>query len=255
MTYEHIRIDEHGKRATLTLDRPPAHLLSIAMMDEVNQGLLELRDRSSLEVLVIRGAGGVFCEGMDLEDHGRGRLQRLLQVYSRIFETLRMMDMVSVAAVEGQAWGSGFELALGCNLIVASDSAAFRLPEIDRGVIPHIATIILPRVVPRRKAMEWILTGNEIPAAELAAAGLINRTFPSDDFDTALDGFVSTLAGKSGPVLQLAKRAQYEAYYSTYEEALYRVQNMYLRELMELDDPYEGVRAFLEGREPEWNDG
>ncbi len=254
MTYQHIRIDEDGKRVTLTLDRPPGHLLSIEMMDEVNQGLLDLRGRDGLEVLVIRGAGGTFSEGMDLEDHGRGRLQRLLQVYGRIFETLRMMDMVSVAAVEGKAWGSGFELALGCNLIVASDAASFRLPEIDRGVIPHIATIILPRVVPRRRAMEWILTGNEITARELAEAGLVNRVLTEEEFDSLLDGFIDELTAKSGPVLQLAKRAQYEAYYSTYEEALYRVQNMYLRELMELEDPEEGVRAHLEGRKPEWRD-
>ena len=254
MAYQHIRIERARKRATLTLDRPPTHLLSIEMMDEINQGLLDLRDERELEVLVIRGGGGTFCEGMDLEDHTRGRLQRLLQVYSRIFETLRMMDMVSVAAVEGKAWGSGFELALGCNLIVAAEDASFRLPEIDRGVIPHIATIILPRVVPRRRAMEWILTGNEITAEEVRAAGLANRVFAGDAFDDGLDGFVDALAGKSGPVLQLAKRAQYEAYYSTYEEALYRVQNMYLRELMELEDPYEGVRAHLEGRAPAWRE-
>lgn len=252
MTYTHIRIDEDGKRATLTLDRPPGHLLNIEMMEEVNQGLLDLRDRGSFEVLVIRGASGVFCEGMDLEDHDRERLQRLLQVYSRIFETLRMMDMVSVAAVQGKAWGSGFELALGCNLIVASETASFRLPEIDRGVIPHIATIILPRVVPRRRAMEWILTGNEIAVSDLAASGLVNRVFSDDGFDGELDDFTGALTAKSGPILQLAKRAQYEAYYSTYEEALYRVQNMYLRELMELEDPGEGIRAYLEGRTPDW---
>ena len=252
MAYRHIGIERDGKRATLMLDRPPGHLLNIEMMDEINQGLLDLRDEGRVEVLVIRGAGGVFCEGMDLEDHGRERLQRLLQVYSRIFETLRMMDTVSVAAVEGKAWGSGFELALGCNLIVASGTASFRLPEIDRGVIPHIATIILPRVAPRRRAMEWILTGNEITPEELADSGLVNRVLDPATFDADLDAFSGTLAAKSGPVLQLAKRAQYEAYYSTYEEALYRVQNMYLRELMELEDPEEGVRAHLEGRDPTW---
>ncbi len=254
MAYRHIGIEHSGKVATLTLERPPDHLLDIDTMEEMNQGLLDLRGRDDIEVVVLRGGDGTFCQGMDLRDHDRGRLQRLLQVYSRIFETIRMIDMVSVAAVEGRAWGSGFELALGCNLIVAAEDASFRLPEIDRGIIPHIAAIILPRVVPRRRAMEWILTGNEIAASELADFGLVNRLFPPDGFDAGLDRFVGELTAKSGPVLQLAKRAQYEAYYSTYEEALYRVQNLYLRELMELEDPAEGVRAHLEGREPEWRD-
>ena len=252
MPYQHIRIDEGERAAVLTLTRGAEHLLDIDLMEEVNQGLLDLRGRDGLEVLVIRGSDGVFCGGLDLDDHLRDRLQRMLQVYSRIFETMRMIDLVSIAAVEGKAWGGGFELALGCNLIVAARGASFRLPEIDRGVIPHIASIILPRVVPRRRAMEWILTGNEIPATELADVGLINRIFDDDAFDADLDGFVAELTAKSGPVLQLAKRAQYESYYSTYEEALYRVQNLYLRELMELEDAKEGIRAHGEGRPPQW---
>ena len=252
MAYEYIKIEERERHALLTLDRSPEHLLDIDMMEEINQGLLELRGRADLEVLVIRGSGGTFSAGLDLGDHLRDRLQRMLQVYSRIFETMRMIDMVSIAAVEGKAWGGGFELALGCNLIVASERASFRLPEIDRGVIPHIASIILPRVVPRRKAMEWILTGNEIPAASLASVGLVNRILPDATFGDELASFVGELTAKSGPVLQLAKRAQYESYYSTYEEALYRVQNLYLRELMELEDAREGVRAFVEGRDRTW---
>ena len=254
MAYRHIAIERDGKRVTLTLNRPPANHLSIAVLDEMNQGLLEIRGRDGVEVLVIRGAAGVFCEGLDLRDHERARLQRLLQVYSRIFETIRMIDMVTIAAVEGKAWGSGFELALGCNLIVASETASFRLPEIDRGIIPHIAAIVLPRVVPRRKAMEWILTGDAITARDLEHFGLLNRVLPEDGFEDGLSAFAGALMAKSGPVLQLAKRAQYESYYSTYEEALYRVQNLYMRELMELADPVEGVTAHLEGRTPVWKD-
>lgn len=252
MAYHTIRVARDGPHATLTIDRAPGNLLDIDTMDELNQALLELRGHDDVEVLVLRGGSGLFSRGLDFADHGRDRLQRLLAVYSRIFETIRMVDMVTIAAVEGVAWGSGFELALGCNLIVAGANASFRLPEVERGVIPHIASIILPRVVPRRRAMEWILTGNEIPAEELHRFGLINRVFPDGDFDRHLAGFVGELTSKSGPVLQLAKRAQYEAYYSTYEEALYRVQNLYLRELMELEDPAEGIAAHLEGRAPEW---
>ena len=251
-SYKYIRVDRGRRYATLTLDRKPGHLLNIDMMDEINQGLLDLRNKRSVEVLVIRGEGGSFCHGMDMKDHTKERLQRLLQVYSRIFETIRLIDMVTIAAVEGKAWAAGFELALGCNLIVAEEGASFRLPEIERGIIPHIASIILPRVVPRRRAMEWILTGQEISAADLSHVGLLNRVLPRDGFDDGLKSFVAELTDKSGPVLQLAKRAQYEAYYSTYEEALYRVQNLYMRELMELHDSQEGIDAHLEDRDASW---
>lgn len=100
--------------------------------------------------------------------------------------------------------------------------------------------------------MEWILTGNAIDVHQLHADGLVNRVFPTGGFEEGLDGFVEELTSKSAPVLQFAKRAQSEAYYSTYEEALYKVQGMYLRDLVELEDVQEGVRAYLEGRPPTW---
>lgn len=252
MAYQFVRIDQDEKMATLSIERPPGNLLHIDLMEEINHALLELRGTRGVEVLVLRGSHGTFSEGLDLQEHKRHRVQRAMQVYSRIFETIRMMDLVTIAAVEGRAWGGGFELCLGCNLIVAENEASFQLPEISYGVFPPIAAIVLPRVAPRRRAMEWILTGCEIPAQQLHHFGLVNRLLDRDRFDEELADFAELLCSKSGPVLQLAKRAQYDAYYSTYEEALYKVQNLYLRDLMELDDMEEGISAYLEGREPDW---
>lgn len=252
MTYQHLRLDIQPPVATIYFDRAPDNLLSIDMMEEINTALLSIRRQPSVGVLVLRGAGRVFSKGIDLSEHTRDRIQRLFQVYARIFETIRLMDVIAVAAVEGEALGGGFELCLGCNLIVASEEATFALPDIAHGVIPPIACIVLPRVVPRRRAMEWILTGNRIPVEQLHSDGLVNRVFPAGGFEDGLAAFLGELTSKSAPVLQLAKRAQSEAYYSTYEEALYKVQNIYLRDLADLEDVQEGVRAFLEGRAATW---
>lgn len=238
--------------ATLTLDRPPLNLLSIEMMEQVNAALLVLRSRPELKVLVIRGKGRAFSSGLDIADHTHDKVARLLQVFHRIFETIRLLDVVAVAAVDGIAFGGGFQLAIGCNLIVASKSARFALPEITAGTFPAMAAVVLPRAGPRRKAMEWILTGDEIPADELRRFGLVNRVFPDAEFDRGLTEFVAKLTSKSGPVLHLAKRAQTESYYATYEEALYKVENIYLRELMPLADVDEGMASFLEKRDPKW---
>ena len=102
--------------------------------------------------------------------------------------------------------------------------------------------------------MEWILTGDEIPAETLERHGLVNRVFSDDAFEAGLQQLLARLTSKSGPVLQLAKRAQTESYYAAYEEALYKAENLYLRELMVLDDAKEGVRAIIDGRKPEWHD-
>lgn len=248
----HIDLAIAGEVATLRFNRPPANLFNIEMLDELNAALLSLRTEKRVEVLVLRGAQANFSDGLDLTEHDPEHVHRLIQVYMRVFETLRMMDAIQVAAVEGKAWGAGLELALGCNLFVAADDASFRLPQTGYGVFPPIACAILPRVVPRRKAMEWILTGGEISAQRLEHDGVINRLLAPDGFDAGVDAFVAEITAKSRPVLELAKRAQLESYYSTVPEALTRVQSLYLRELLELDDAREGVKSFLAGQPYEW---
>jgi cyclohexa-1,5-dienecarbonyl-CoA hydratase len=254
MEYRRITLDtnEPGQCATLLLSRAPKNLFNIAMLEEINDALQSLRDRPALQVLIVRGTNEMFSEGLDLKEHGQKRVQRMLQVYLRVFETMRMLNVVTIAAVEGRAWGAGFELALGCNLIVATETASFALPQVAQGLFPPVASAILPRIAPRRRAMEWILTGSEVSARRLEHDGVVNRLFPRGMFDDLLASFVTEVTSKSGPVLQLAKRAQFEGYYSSFPEALQSIQSIYLRELMALNDAREGPRAAREGREPVW---
>jgi cyclohexa-1,5-dienecarbonyl-CoA hydratase len=249
---DYVELTHEGDVATLRLKRPPLNILNIEMVEQVNERLLELRSHRKLKVLVIRGNTKAFSAGIDLNEHTRDKVGRLTQIFHRIFESMRLLDVIAVSAVEGLALGAGFELAIGSNLVVASESARFGVPEVKLGLFPPVACVILPRATPRRKAMEWILTGDEIPASELMHYGLVNRVFPDDEFEAGLADFVGKLTSKSGPVLQLAKRAQTESYYSGWEEALYKAENLYLRDLMALEDAQEGLAAFLEKREPEW---
>jgi enoyl-CoA hydratase/carnithine racemase len=252
MAYDFIRLNIAEKIAYLQLDRPPANLLHIAMLEEINDALLSLRAPATVQLVVLRGANGEFCSGFDLSEHDAARVQRLIQVFMRVFETIRMMNLISVAAVEGRALGAGFELALSCNLIVATESTEFALPQLKAGVIPAIASAVLPRIAPRRKAMEWILTGNPIPAQRLEHDGVVNHLYPESDFDAELQTFLTQITDKSGPVLQLAKRAQFEAYYATFPQALASIQMLYLKELMSLEDAIEGPKAVHEQRQPVW---
>lgn len=254
MTYKHIQVSTQDSVATLRLARPPLNVMTIEMMEEINDVLLSLRDRQDVKLLLIRGSREAFSAGVDVTEHTRDKVGRLVQVFHRIFETIRLIEVVSIAAVEGMAADGGFELALGCNMIVATDDAEFSLPEIKLGIFPPVAAVILPGALPRRKAMEWILSGATISASELAHYGLVNKVLPADRFEEGLAEFTGRFTAMSGPVLRLAKRAQMESYYVAFGEALYRTENMYLRELMALNDPQEGVRAFTEKREPNWTD-
>jgi enoyl-CoA hydratase/carnithine racemase len=255
MSHRYIRLElnEASQQATLVLDHAPGNLLGIAVIEEINHALMSLR-QARIEVLVIRGANRTFSEGFDLTEHVPQRVRRLIQLFFRFFEMIRMMDVISIAAVEGKAWGAGFELALGCNLIAASESSSFALPQLTQGLIPPVATAILPRIAPRRRAMEWILTARELSAQTLAHDGIVNRVLPDATFDDGLAAFVNDITNKSGPVLQLAKRAQFESYYSSFTDALMSIQSLYLHELLGLDDSREGQTAAREGREPIWKD-
>lgn len=249
-----VKLSHEGGVATLMLDRPPLNIMTIEMMEQITNALLELRSREDLKVLVVRGSDKAFSAGVDLREHTPDKVSRLMQVFHRTFETIRLLDVIAIAAVRGVALGGGFQLAIGCNLVVAARSARFGVPEINLGLFPPIASMVLPRTTPRRKAMEWILMGEEIQPEELERYGLVNRVFPDDRFEADLGDFVGKIVSKSAPVLRLAKRAQTESYYSTYEEALGTVEHLYLRELMALEDAHEGVSAFLEKREPRWKD-
>lgn len=254
MEYKHIRVElnETGQCITIVLDRPPTNLLNIEAVEELNAALQTLRKYPWVEVLILRGANTVFSEGFDLHEHVKSRVQRLLQVYLRFFETIRLLDLIAIAAVEGRAWGAGFELALGCNMIVAADNASFALPQVAQGSIPPVAAAILPRIAPRRKAMEWIITGNEISAQRLEHDGVVNRLFPAAEMDQHLSAFIEEITSKSIPVMQIARRAQFEGYYRSFPDALHTIQQMYVRELMELGDAAEGNDAALGNRVPLW---
>lgn len=252
MQYKNIRLEISDQVATLYLNRPPANLLTIQAIDEINEALLSLHRRNDLEVLVLRGSPNVFSDGLDIGELVPATAQRLVQVYVRLFETLRMMDVVQIAAVEGRAHGAGWEVAIGTNLFVASAGATFSLPHTSRGIIPPIASAIMPRIAPRRMVMEWILTGRSVTAEELHHHGVVNRVFDPARFDEQLDAFVAEITSKSGPVLAIAKKAQFEAYYSTFSESISRVQSLFLRDLMDLEDAREGLDAEREGRSPVW---
>ena len=103
MSYRHLKLALENEVATLWLDRAPANCFNIEMLEELNDAVLSLRSHKSLEVLILRGSGGTFSEGMDLSEHSGARVQRLMHVYMRLFETLRMMDAIEIAAVEGKA--------------------------------------------------------------------------------------------------------------------------------------------------------
>lgn len=253
MDYQNISLKVVSGVARLTFNRPPLNVLNIAMMREINSAL-DRFDQATAKVLVIAAEGKAFSAGVDVAEHTADKVGEMIEVFHGIFRRLDRLDVPTLAIVQGAALGGGCEVALFCDLILASEKAKFGQPEIKVGVFPPIAAVILPRLVSRARALELLLTGETIDAGEAYRLGLVNRVVPPDQLQAAADEMIGKLASLSGVVLRMTRRAARLGGQGTFGEALNRVESLYLSELMKTHDANEGLTAFLEKRSAVWKD-
>jgi cyclohexa-1,5-dienecarbonyl-CoA hydratase len=256
MEFQHIVFDRQGGVARLVLNKPPYNVLDIAMMQEINRALEELNGDPSAKVLVFEAAEGskAFSAGVDVSEHTADKVDEMIEVFHRIFRLLDALDVPTVAVVGGAALGGGCELALFCDMIIASERASFGQPEIQVGVLPPIAVVALPGIIGPKKAMELVLTGERIRADEAERLGLVNKVVPPEELQAATDELVGKLSGLSAAVLRLTKRAVKIGSVGRFDEGLAAVEELYLGSLMATEDAQEGLAAFMEKRAPVWKD-
>ena len=248
----HVRTDVGGDVARITLARPPLNILTIAMMEELNTALDEVAGRPTLRALVLAAEGRAFSAGVAVEDHMGDRVKPMLTAFHQIFRRLHALDCPTVAAVQGPALGGGAELAIFCDLVVASETATVGQPEIKVGVFPPIAALCYPARVGPARALQLLCSGDVIPAREAERIGLVDRVVPSAELEAAVAAAVAGFTGKSAVVLRLTKRALRAARPDDFEASLARLEALYLDELMQTEDAGEGLRAFVEKRPPAW---
>lgn len=222
------------------------------MMREINSVLEGLKNDRKLKVLIFQAEGKAFCAGVDVAEHTQDKVEEMIHVFHMMFFHMTKVKAPIVALVEGAALGGGCELALFCDMVLASDKATFGQPEVKVGVFPPIAAVIFPWYTNFKKAMELLLTGETISASEAKAIGLVNVVYPHEKFKEGADTFIEKLTNNSSVVLQLTKEAIDEAYGENYHIAVSKVENVYMNKLMNTLDANEGLRAFLEKRKPIW---
>jgi cyclohexa-1,5-dienecarbonyl-CoA hydratase len=256
MGFQHIRFEKKDGAARLVLNKPPLNVLNIAMMREINTALESLSEDAAVKVLVFEAAEGskAFSAGVDVSEHTAEMVEEMIEVFHRIFRLLDALDVPTVAVVGGAALGGGCELALSCDMIIASEKASFGQPEIQVGVLPPIAVIALPGIIGPKKTMELVLTGDRIRAAEAERLGLVNKVVPPDELGAAADDLVGKLSKLSASVLRLTKRAVRVGSVGSFGDGLAAVEELYLGPLMATEDAHEGLAAFMEKRAPLWKD-
>jgi len=254
MAFKHIQTDFKDGVATLTLNRAPLNVLNIEMMEEIDNYLEGLMKEKSLKLLVIQAMGKAFSAGVDVGEHLGDLVYKMIEVFHKIFRLMDALKVPSIAVVNGSALGGGCELALYCDMVIATEKAKFGQPEIQVGVFPPIAALIFPRLIGRKKALELVLSGDIISAQEALALGLINKIVPEVSLIEEVNGFIDKFKKLSGIVLKLGKEATLSGLNDDMDKGLKVIEKIYLDRLMKSHDAIEGLKAFLEKRKPTWKD-
>lgn len=254
MTYTHILTETRGRVGLLTLNRPQAlNALNHALLTELMDALSAFDADEQVRAMVIAGSQRAFAVGADIREMSDKTVQQMMDSDpTAIFGRIRSIRKPVIAAVSGWALGGGFELALSCDMIAASESARFGLPEVTIGVMPGAGgTQRLPRAVGKVLAMEMVLNNRSLSATEALQFGLVNRVVPPERFlDEALS-LAAQIADRAPLAVQAAKQMILQAYERPLGEGLEEERQVFYN-LFASEDQKEGMTAFLEKRAPVW---
>ena len=255
--FETVLYETAGPVARVTINRPEKrNALNVTVMRELREAMALARGDAAVRVAVLTGAGDkAFSAGGDLGGFVEGQSkveQHLLRgTLADLFEDMARLGKPVIARVNGHALAGGFGLMCGCDLIVTADSAEFGMPEINMGLWPFIISAVVSRRLPRGKALELMMTGERITAAEAERWGIVNRVVPPSDLDKTVDELAERIASKSPVIMRLGKDSFYAAQDMGLREALDYLHGQ-LGIALETEDTIEGVTAFLQKREPQW---
>jgi enoyl-CoA hydratase/carnithine racemase len=252
-----------GSIAVLTLNRPAArNSLSEALIGELHAALDEIRDDNSVRAVVIAAHGAAFSAGHDMKeltarrgdaDRGRAYFAEIMTACSAMMQAVVNLPKPVIAAVQGIATAAGCQLVASCDLAVASEAAGFATPGVDIGLFCSTPMVALSRNVPRKQAMEMLLTGEPVSAQRARDIGLVNRVVAAGTERDAAIALAQQVALKSAYTVKLGKAAFYRQAEMSLADA-YRYAAEVMTENMMARDAEEGIGAFIEKREPKWQD-
>jgi enoyl-CoA hydratase/carnithine racemase len=255
--------EDVGGIAVLTLNRPAArNSLSEGLIAELHAALKDIHDDKSVRAVVIAANGPAFSAGHDMKeltarrtdaDRGRAYFAEIMNACSAMMQAVVHLPKPVVAAVQGIATAAGCQLVASCDLAVASDAAGFATPGVDIGLFCSTPMVALSRNVPRKQAMEMLLTGEPISAETARDIGLVNRVVPAGTEREAAIALAQKVALKSAYTVKLGKEAFYRQAEMNLADA-YRYAAEVMTENMMARDAEEGIGAFIEKREPKWQD-
>jgi len=252
LSYENILVETRGAVGLITLNRPKAlNALCDALVRELGQALDVFESENAIGAIVLTGSDKAFAAGADIKEmQGRSFIDVYLADFVKTWERITLCRKPVIAAVAGYALGGGCELAMMCDTIVCADNAKFGQPEINLGITPGAGgTQRLTRFVGKAKAMDMILTGRLMDAAEAERSGLVSRVVPAAQLVDETVKMATQIAALSRPAVLMAKEMVNRAYETTLAEGV-RFERRLFHALFATEDQKEGMSAFVEKRKP-----
>lgn len=251
-----LSFEHDGRVARVALAAPKANIVDQAMMAALAAAFEDLRNRPDLKAMILTAEGPHFSFGVSVQEHLPEHVKTMLPQFSGLLGQMLEVPAVTLAAVRGQCLGGGFELALACDFIVAEEGAQFACPEIKLAVFPPAAAALLPARIGASRAAELVVTGAAWSVAQAAGAGLIVQTASPGQLEATVETWIREhFLARSAAALRYGVRAARLLLRRALQEDLPQLERMYLNELMAESDPEEGLRAFMEKREPHWEKG
>jgi enoyl-CoA hydratase/carnithine racemase len=241
----------------ITINRPERrNSLSWGVIEAIRAAAADAKIDSEVRVIVLTGAGDkAFCAGADLTGMAAGAsyldLHQGRRQMADLFLDFWNLGKPTIARVRGFALAGGFGLALSCDFVVCSDDSTFGTPEINVGLWPYMITVPLVRSMPPKKALELMMTGRRVSAAEADRIGFVNQVVPPEQLDAAVDELATSLASKPPAIVKLGRDSFYTVWDMAAQEALAYLHPM-LTITTETEDSREGIAAFVEKRDPHW---
>lgn len=247
----------------LSLNNPDgANALSEAMIDDLHEAFEIAENDKEIRVVILGAVGRIFCPGHDLkeldaarknDDGGRADFARIMGKCSALMQQIIALSKPVIADVRAVASAAGSQLVASCDLALATREAKFSTPGVNIGLFCSTPMVALSRNISNKHAMEMLLTGDFLSAERAAEIGLINRAVPADEIDAALDELAKKIASKSKLTVSIGKRAFYHQKELPLAEAYEYTSAVMVENMMKLD-ANEGIRAFIEKRQPDWRD-
>ncbi len=253
-----LKSKRNGQILEIVLDRPKANAIDAPLSREMGALFAEFRDDPDLRVAILTGAGEKFFSGgwdLNAVADGEDYLGDFGEGGFGGFPELKGLLKPVMCAVNGMAIGAGFEMLLRADFIIAAEHAQFMLPEVRIGVAPDVGTFMLPKLLPRQKALEILMTGRRFSAGKLAALGLVNEVVPADRLMEQARAFAGDLC-RAAPlslaaILEAVERTENLSFEESYAALRSQSWPAFMK-MLESSDSREGAKAFVEKREPEW---